>query len=196
MIKKIITERITRTEERPFSKEDLQLLKSKRNKQFRILASGYLPFIAFGLYILFMGPQSLNTGRHDNIRPYMKMNIDDEQRNRFWTVAPYFLGFMFLILNIYFGKLYFQSLRPLLKDIKLNKKQLIFFKPEKTAMALFNKYYLTTPLYKYQQIQVNADDFNNISDHNDLCLEVGPNSVFVLRLLNGEKELSILNNSD
>ena len=100
------------------------------------------------------------------------------------------------MLNIYFGKLYFQSLRPLLKDIKLSKKLLLFFKPEKTPMTLFNKYYLTTPLYNYQQIQVNAGDFNNISDHNDLCLEVGPNSVFVLRLLNGEKELSILNNSD
>jgi hypothetical protein len=196
MIKKLIRERISRTEEKPFLKSDVELLKSKRNKQFLILLSGYLPFIAFGVYILFMGPDSLNTGRHNDPRPYMKINIDDEEKSRFWTVAPYFLGFMFIMLNIYFTKLYFQSLRPLLKDIKFNKKQLLFFKPEKNPMALFNKYYVSSPLYKYQEIQVNEDDFNGITEYNELCLEIGPNSVFVLRLLNGNKELPILNNSD
>jgi hypothetical protein len=196
LIKKLIPERISRTEEKPFSKGDMELLKTKRNKQFLILLSGYLPFIAFGIYILFVGPDSLNTGRHSDPRPYMEINIDDEEKSLFWIVAPYFLGFMFLMLNIYFTKLYFQTLRPLLKDIKHNQKKLLFFKPEKNPMALFNKYYLSTPLYKYQEIQINQDDFNSITDYNELCLEIGPNSIFVLRLLNGEKELSILNNSD
>jgi hypothetical protein len=196
MEKNLIPERITHKDEKPLSKSDVELFKSKRNRQFLILLSGYLPFIAFGLYILLRGPDSLNTGHENDPRPYMKIKIDEEEKGLFWTVAPYFVAFMFIILNIYFTKLYSQTLRPLLKDIKLNKKQLLFFKPEKNPMALFNKYYLSTPLYKYQQIQVNQEDFNNIPDDNELCLEIGPNSIFVLRLLNGEKELSILNNSD
>jgi hypothetical protein len=186
---KLMPERISRTEEKPFSKEDLDSLKAKRNKQFLFLLSGYLPFIAFGLYILLMGPNSLNTSHNSGIMPYRRIKINDDTKTRFWTVAPYFLGFMFILLNVYFGKLYFQSLRPLLKDIKMGRKQLLFFKPVKNPMAFFNKYYLSTPLYQNQQIEVSREDFNSISDYDELHLEVGPNSTFILRLCNGDKEI-------
>lgn len=187
-MQKLIPERISYTEEKPLSKNDLELLKTKRNKQFLFLLSGYLPFIAFVLYFLIIGPDSLNIGRSSGLWR-SKITIDDEQKNRFWTIAPYFVAFIFLILNIYFAKLYFQSIQPLIKDIKLNKKQLLFFKSVKSPMAFFNKYYLSTPLYQNQQIEVSREDFDNITETNQLCLEVGPNSTFIFRLLNGEKEI-------
>ncbi len=194
MAKKLIPERITRTEEKSLSKTDIELLKGRRNKQFFLLFSGYLPFVAFGDYILLMGADSLNTGRNNSIWPNNKIKIDDDERSRFWIVAPYFITSLFVILNIYFIKLYFQFLRPLIKDIKLNKKQVLFFKPEKNPMAIFNKYFITTPVFNQQQIQVSLEDFDSIGDNNEICLEVAPNSTFILRFLNGEKEVSILNN--
>lgn len=187
-MQKLMPERISRTEEKPFSKEDLELMKAKRNKQFLFLLSGYLPFMAFGIYILFMGADSLNAGRSSGLWNN-KININEDMTTRFWKVAPWFVGFMFILLNIYFAKLYFQTLRPLIKDIKLNKKQLLFFKPVKNPMAIFNKYYLSAPLYQNQQIEVSREDFDSISDTDHLCLEVGPNSTVILRLLNGEKEI-------
>jgi hypothetical protein len=186
---KLMPERISRTEEKPLSGEDLALLKAKKNKQLIFLLSGYLPFIAFGLFILIMGPYSLNTPRRQIMGEFTKLNIDEEQKGRFWTVAPWFLGFMFILLTIYFGRLYFQSIKPLMKDIKLNKKQLFFFKPVKNPMAFFNKYYLSTPLYQNQQIEVSREDFESIHDNDELHLEVGPDSTFILRLCNGNKEI-------
>jgi ABC-type antimicrobial peptide transport system permease subunit len=186
---KLMPERISRTEERPLSNEDVALLKAKRNKQLTFLLSGYLPFIAFGLFILFMGPYSLNTPRRRIMGEFTKINIDDAEKIRFWTVAPWFLGFMFILLSIYFARLYFQSLKPLSKDIKLNKKQLLFFKPVKNSMAFFNKYYLSTPLYQNQQIEVSREAFESINDNDELHLEVGPDSTFIFRLCNGNKEI-------
>jgi hypothetical protein len=189
MKQKLMRERISRTEERPLSDDDLALLKAKRNKQLLFLLSGYLPFIAFALFILLMGPYSLNTNRRGIMRDVTKLDIGEDQSSRFWTVAPYFLGFMFILLTIYFARLYFQSLKPLMKDIKVNNKQLLYFKPVKNPMAFFNKYYLSTPLFQNQQIEVSRDDFESIHDNDELHLEVGPESTFILRLCNGNKEI-------
>lgn len=192
-MQKLMPERIAHTEEIPLSKKDLELLKSKRNKQFLFLLSGYLPFIAFGLYFLVMGPDSLNTGRSSGLWRN-KITIDEEQKNRFWIIAPYFIAFIFIILNIYFAKLYFQSIKPLIKDIKLNKKQLLFFKPAKNPMTFFNKYYISTPLYQNQQIEVSHADFESINENNELCLEVAPSSTFIFRLCNGNNEIKYYSN--
>jgi hypothetical protein len=187
-MQKLMPERISRTEEGPLAKEDMELLKTRRNKQFLFLLSGYLPFILFGLYILLMGPGSLNTGRGSG--PFRhQITIDENTKSRFWTVAPWFVGFLFIMLNIYFAKLYFQTLRPLIKDISSNKKQLLFFRPAKSEMAFFNRYYLSTPLYQNQQIEVSREDFAGIVDNDELCLEVGPQSNCIFRLSYRNKEI-------
>ena len=188
-MQKLMPERISRSEERLLSNEDMVILRAKRNKQLIFLLSGYLPFIAFGLFILIMGPYSLKTSPRRIMGEFTKINIDDEQKSRFWAVAPWFLGFMFILLTIYFTRLYFQSIKPLSKDIQFNKKQLLFFKPVKNPMAFFNKYYLSTPLYQNQQIEISREDFDSIHDNDELYLEVGPNSTFILRLCNGDKEI-------
>jgi len=185
---KLMPERIVRTEEKKLSDDDIKLLKTKRNKQLLFLLSGYLPFIVIGIYMAVRGADVLNDHRH-RYGLTQHIVIDNEQKSSFWTVLPYFLGGGFIVLNIYFGKLYFQSLRPLLMDIRLNKKQLLYFKPAKNPMDFFNKYYLSTPLYQNQQIEVSRDDFNSISDDAELHIEVGPNSQHILRLCNGNKEI-------
>jgi hypothetical protein len=187
---KLIKEQISYTEEQQLQAKEIQQLKDKVFRQLIIYVPGYLLLIGGAVIIFLNAPGSYKT----IVDP--SANLDDDEIARMWKLAPYLSLFVFLMSTFFFGKIFYQSILPVLRDIKHKTKTLIFYRPEKTAMALFNKYYITTPLRKYQQIQVNADDFNSISDHNDLCLEVGPNSVFVLRLLNGEKELLILNNSD
>ncbi len=188
---KLMPERIARTEERTLSNEDVSLLKAKRNKQLLFLLTGYLPFIAFGLYILVIGPDSLKTtGGNVITRNIHPMKIDDDQRSSFLTVAPWFIGGLFILLNIYFAKLYFQSIRPLSKDISLNKKQLLFFKPVKNPMEFFNKFYLSTPLYENQQIEISREDFGRIGDNDELYIEIGQNSTYILRLCHGNKVIN------
>jgi hypothetical protein len=188
---KLMPERITRTEERALSNEDVSLLKAKRNKQLLFLLTGYLPFIAFGLYILLMGPDSLKTTGGDLItRNTPPITIDDDEISRFWIMAPWFVGGLFILLNIYFAKLYFRSIRPLSKDIALNKKQLLFFKPVKNPMEFFNKFYLSMPLYENQQIEVSREDFASIADNDELYIEIGPNSTYILRLCHGNKVIN------
>ena len=189
MRQKLMPERISRTEERPLSKDDLAILIAKRNKQILFLLSGYLPFIAFGLYFWLIGPDSLNTGRSSGLWND-KINIDDKMKTQFWTVLPYFLAFGFIMLSIYFIKLYFQVLRPLNRDIWQNKKQFLFFKPAKNPMAFFNKYYISAPLYENQQVEISREDFDSIGDNDELCLEVAPESTFIFRLSDGNKQIN------
>ena len=61
--------------------------------------------------------------------------------------------------------------------------------PAKNPMAFFNKYYLSTPLFQNQQIEVSREDFDSITDHDELHIEMGPRSTYILRLCNGDKEI-------
>jgi hypothetical protein len=110
--------------------------------------------------------------------------------SRFWIVAPWFVAGGFVLLTIYFARLYLQSIRPLSQDINLNKKELLFFRPAKNPMAFFNKYYLSTPLYLNQQIEVNREDFERIGDNDELHIEVGPRSTYILRLCHGKNQIN------
>jgi hypothetical protein len=58
-------------------------------------------------------------------------------------------------------------------------------------MALFNRYYITIPLYSNQQIEVNKADFDRIKEEELLCLEMGPSSNFILNLKNKEENIHV-----
>ena len=185
---KLIKEQISYTEERQLRPTEIQQLKDKIFRQVTIYLPGYLLLIGGAVIIFLNAPGSYKTIVNTS------SNLDEDEIARMWKLAPYLSLFVFLMSTIFFIKIFYQSILPIIKDLKHKTKTLVFYKPQKTAMILFKKYYITTPLYKYQQIQVTENDFNNISDNNELCLEIGPNSVFVLRFLNGKKEIKILNN--
>jgi len=183
-MQKLMPERIASTGEATLSNDDLRLLKDKRNRQFLFIIPPYIALLAIGIFNWASGVGGLPHGRVTNPIEY-----DDENTQQFWTVAPYVFGFFFLMATIYFTKLFVQSVYPLMKDIKNNKKSLIFYTPAKSAMPFFHKYYLSTPLYKNQQVEISREDFESIPDGRELCLEAGPSSVFILRLRNGEKDI-------
>jgi len=57
-------------------------------------------------------------------------------------------------------------------------------------MDFFNKYFIATPLFKKQQIQIAKEDFYNIADDKPLILELAPNSHAILRFTNNGKEVT------
>ena len=183
MSPKWITERIISTEEVLLSSDDKLLLKAKIKKQFKLFLPAYVLLLSIAAFFILYGPDSINVGKDYQIE------ITDDVKKNFWIAAPYVSGFIAIMATIFFGRYYIQYVQPVIKDVKSNKKKLIYFKPLKVEMALFRRYYLGTPIFSNQQIQVSAEDFFMISEEYPLCLEVGPNSQQILRLMYGGREI-------
>jgi len=171
----------------PLTPGEITRMKNKVVKQLKVYVPGYLLLTAIAIYFLIRGPESLNDF-HNMRRPDLQpLDIDEDTRSRFWIVAPYFSLFLFLLTTVFLAIYYFKSVQPFISDIKNRKKIAIFYRPKKTAMTLFNRYYITIPLYSNQQIEVNKADFDKIRDEEILCLEMGPSSNFILNLKNKEE---------
>lgn len=179
-----IEERIVSSEETPLTKTDIATLREKIKKQVKLFLPAYLLLIGIAVFFLIYGPESVNIGKSN------RLEITDEFKHNFWIAAPYVSAFIVLMSTFYFGKYYVQNVQPLIKDVRSGKKKLIFFKPLKTEMAFFKRYYLGTPIFDNQQIQIAAEDFFLIQEDYLLCLELGANSRQILRLLYGEKEIN------
>lgn len=184
MAPKWIAERIVSTEEVPLSQEDILKLKTKIKKQLKLFVPPYLLLLFISAFFIIYGPDSLYVGHR-----YMT-DITDEQKKNFWIVAPYVSAFIALMATIFFGRYYFQNVQPLIRDLKSNQKKLLFFKPQKTEMSFFKRYYLGTPIFSNQQIQVSAEDFYTIDEKHLLCLEVAETSQEILRLMYMNKEIN------
>jgi len=65
----------------------------------------------------------------------------------------------------------------------------LHIRPEKTEMAFFNKYFIATPVFRKQQVQIAREDFYSITDDKTLILELAPNSQAILRFTNNGKEI-------
>jgi hypothetical protein len=181
---KLIKDQISYTEERQLQPEEIQLLKDKVFRQIIIYLPGYLLLIGGALIIYMNAPNSFKMVVDHTA------NLDDEETGRMWRLAPYVSLFVLLMSTIFFGKIFYQSILPILKDIKHKTKTLIFYKPEKTAMTLFNRYYLSTPLSTKRQIQIDDKDFNTISDADEICVEVSKSSLLILGLKKNDKKIN------
>jgi hypothetical protein len=181
---KIITDRISYTQDGQLQSEEIQLLKDKVFRQVIIYLPGYLLLLGGALIIFMNAPNSFKMVVDQNA------NLDDDQTERMWRLAPYVSLFVVLMSTIFFGKIFYQSILPILKDIKHKTKTRIFYRPEKIPMVLFNRYYLSTPLFTKRQIQIDDKDFNTISDSDEICLEVSKSSLFILSLKNKDQKIN------
>ena len=185
-MKKIIQERIIRTEEEKLSEKDRADLLAKRNKKLLHLLTAYIPLALILLYVYISGPSVVYRENY----PHPEHEITDDDIENFNMAAPLICGFLFLMLTAFFLRYYLQSVAPLTKDIRKNKKLLLHIKPEKTEMAFFNKYFIATPIFKKQQVEIAKEDFYNIADDKPLILELAPHSQAVLRFTNDGKEIT------
>jgi hypothetical protein len=181
---KLIKDQVSYTEERQLQSDEIQLLKDKVFRQILLYLPGYLLLLGGALIIFMNAPNSFKMVVDHNA------NLDDDQTERMWRLAPYVSLFVLLMSTIFFGKIFNQSILPIVKDIKHKTKTLVFYKPEKIPMAIFNRYYISTPLLTKRQIQIDDKDFNMISDSDELCLELGKSSLIVLGLRKNEKKIN------
>ena len=181
---KLLKEQISYTEEQQLQPEEIQLLKDKVFRQIIIYLPGYLLLLGGALIIYMNAPNSFKMVVDHNA------NLDDEETERMWRLAPYVSLFVVLMSTIFFGKIFYQSILPIIKDIKHKTKMLVFYKPEKNAMTVFNRYYLSIPLFSKRQIQIDDKDFNMISDNDEICMEISKSSLIVLGLKKNDKKIN------
>jgi hypothetical protein len=184
-VKDLITDRIFKADEGPFSDADLFILQAKRKKQMRILYSGFFPLAAALLYVFIDGISVINA------RSMHKLEFKGEAKANYQAVLPYVCGAMLLMLIGYFIYYYITTLGPIIKDLKKKKKVLAHFVPEKTEMALFKRYYISTPVLKQRQVRVSYEDFCMIADGNPIILELAPYSRTILRFTCNGKEIIV-----
>src|SRR5688572_12777931 len=180
---KLLHQQVSFIEEKPLQAQELQQLKDKVFRQVII----YLP-----IYVLFLGVAFILY--YDAVIAFKMvvdpLDLDDEEMARMWKLGPYVGVFVFLMATIFFGKIFYQTILPLIKDIKHKTKTLVFYKPEKTAMGFFNRYYVSTPLFTKRRIEIDENDFNVISDTENICLEVSKSSLFILKLKVNDKQIN------
>ena len=180
---KLLHQQVSFTEEKPLQEQELQQLKDKVFRQIIIYLPIYVLFLGVALVLYYDAPM------------VFKMIVDpsdlnDEEMARMWKLGPYVGVFVFLMATIFFGKIFYQSILPVIKDIKHKTKTLVFYKPQKTAMAFFNRYYISTPLFAKRSIEIDGNDFNVISDTENVCLEVSKSSLFILHLRVNDKQIN------
>lgn len=101
---------------------------------------------------------------------------------RYEHVAPYLIIFSFVILTIYFIHYYFNSVHPLIKDLKSGMKRIQFFVPGKYQTPFVAEYYLKTPLKKVPLIKIDKDFYDRIHTGSVACICFAPHSKFVLSI--------------
>lgn len=161
------------------------MLKKQRDRQLLFFIPPYIVLAGIVTYLWSSGVDSLNAGRSR----YMRMEFSEDDAMRFRVVAPYAFSFFLLLGTIYFGRVFFLVILPIMKDIKSAGKSLVYYIPDKNPMPFFNKYYLSSPLYNKRQIQVSREDFESIPDNTEICLEIGAVSQTVLRLQYNNRDL-------
>ena len=172
---KIIRSRVIASSTAPLSAEDAERLRLKKARLLKFIMLGYLPLALVLAIMLTYGEDIIQRDNGSNT-----VRLNDEGLERFYLMVPWVCGISFLMLTIYFLWLYFQTLAPVLKDIKHQQKQLLQFSTEKSEMAAFDKFYILTPIRKNQLLRVEKEDFYRIDASRPLTLEIAPASVIVL----------------
>lgn len=173
---KLIKERIARTSSAPLTAGDLKELTERRNRKLLFLLPPYFSLVTIGIYLLISGASGVNGAFHKDVIK------NEEGVSRFGEVAPYVISFFLLMATIYFIRLFLQMIYPLMRDIREGKKQEYYFNTSKSAMPLFNRYYISTPLYDKQQVEISREVFDSITDNEELVLEAGPRSLVILKV--------------
>jgi hypothetical protein len=173
-MKKLVQDRILKSEAQPLSQTDRDSLKVIFKKQIRFLIISYIPLAAILGYIYFGGVGTVYHGSHHDIH--------DDDVSRFDLVAPYVCGIGLLMLTAFFSVYYYQTAGKIVRDLRKSEKLLLYINAEKTDMGIFNRFYIATPIFKEQQVSVTKEAFDLISTTSPLVFEVAPATLMILRI--------------
>jgi hypothetical protein len=181
-MQKLIPEQIIRIVTVSLAETDNEILNKIKKSQLLILLSTYIIISVFCMYVWKIGAKSIDLDNKS-----LKVHFTDQDNEALRAAIPYICGVIFLVSTFFFLKFLVQSIIPISKDIKNGEKLLLYYIPAKLSAPPFKKYYISTPLYKNQQVEVSKDEFESLNESEELCLEVAPGSFNVLRLTKDQK---------
>jgi hypothetical protein len=164
-------------EQQNLEKEEILILKKLRNKKLLFLISAY-----GALLYVFIDAWTYMWGDY----PYWGLDILIRFRVPFLS---WFMVFLYLMATIFFTRYYFQSVHPLIKDIKLGRKDVILFQPGKYQAPFFAEYYLKTPFQKEPLIRIEKDFYDSIHDNSTGTINVSPFAKFVFSVQVDDKKI-------
>jgi hypothetical protein len=181
-MQKLIPEQIIRTASVSLAEADSEILNKIKKSQLLILFSTYIIISVFCMYVWKIGAKSIDLDNKS-----LKVHFTDQDNEALRAAIPYVCSLIFLVATFFFVKFLIQSIIPIIRDIKNEKKLLVYYIPAKLSMPPFKKYYISTPLFKNQQVEVSKEEFESLNKSEELCLEVAPCSFNVLRLTKDQK---------
>ena len=108
---------------------------------------------------------------------YRRLSEDELIRIR--TIAPIFFTLTGIALLIYFRSFYRKLVLPYIKDLKSEKKEILYYSPDKYQTPFFAEYYITTPLTEKFRVKVSKEIFDEIDPNSKACMSLGQFSRFV-----------------
>ncbi|MDZ4795283.1 MAG: hypothetical protein SGI83_13465 [Bacteroidota bacterium] len=178
----LIQEQILRTTISRLTETDRLELSRKRNSQLLIIIGAWLLITALCFFIWKTGADSRNLDNKS-----FRVHFSSDNTETFRQAVPYICALVFLVTTFFFIKSLFRSILPLSKDIKKGEKWLLYYKPVKSSKPSTNNYYLSAPIREKQLLEISREDFADISEKEELCLEIATQSFHLLRLRKEQK---------
>jgi hypothetical protein len=117
-----------------------------------------------------------------------RVEWDDDDLSRFALLAPYVMGFLFILLTIYLFRHYQKTIRPFIRDTRQGVKTVLFFTPEKYKTPIFDAYYIKTPFRKPPMIRISRELYDAIDAHSTGQIAYSPSARFVFFIeVNGHR---------
>jgi hypothetical protein len=165
------------SELKPLTTEEKTILTKIRNKKRNYFFSTLVVLILI-LGLAFISAYN-KKGGYGGLR-YSRYSEDTIERIK--SMAPWLFLVVLIGLLIYFLNYYRKLVLPYIKDLKIGKKEIFYYSPEKYQTPLFAEYYITTPLIKKYRIKVNKEIFDEIDPASKASVSVGQYSRFVFEI--------------
>ena len=112
-----------------------------------------------------------------------------EKLERYLYVAPIVVGFLFLVLTIYFIRYYLQTVHPYRQDLKNGMKELVYFIPEPYKTPFFETFYIRTISEQRPLVRISPELYQQVQPGSEAIMGIAPRSHFVFYIAVGNEVL-------
>ena len=174
------------TEQQPLTQAEKTILKRIAKKKLRSMALVYAVLVGVLILAWLNGPTSGRRAYSRNSSP----EAIEERWERFRVVAPIVISFFFTVLTIYFYRYFRQTVYRFLRDIKVGKKDLVYFEPSVYKTPFFESYYIQTILRKRPTIKVSKEFYEQVHPESRACLAISQHAKFVFYLKVDDQQIN------
>ena len=165
------------TEKKQLSQRERNILKRIISQRLWFIGTTYAGLI--GLLILAWIWAGLKAERRGG----------EEKLERYLYVAPIVVGFLFLVLTIYFIRYYLQTVHPYRQDLKNGMKELVYFIPEPYKTPFFETFYIRTISEQRPLVRISPELYQQVQPGSEAIMGIAPRSHFVFYIAVGNEVL-------